>query len=114
MSDVREDWDIALKKLEQQRTVKEAKASKASDEFEEEEEDTDSYVASEELGKATDLLKRTALLLEFLSDSGFCKNITKRERELMLKHVEEINELTDELDEAVEAFEEVEEEDEDL
>ena len=111
---VTKDWDSAFDKLEAQRAAKLAKAAEKTEkpkpETQESEEDN-IYFASVELEKASELLKKTAILLEFLGDADLCKSITRREREIIAKHVDRINELTDELDEAVEAFEEDDEED---
>lgn len=65
------------------------------------------------LEDASILLKDTGVLLEFLSNPDFCKNITKRERVIIAKHLEKIYAMTDKLDAAVnELQEDAEDEDE--
>lgn len=69
--------------------------------------DSDEFVdEAEEMGDAlsaaSDLLKRTAILLEFLSDPVFCKGITKRERGAISRHLDQIYKATDDLDQIAE------------
>ncbi len=59
----------------------------------------------EDLRKASKLLKDNAVLLEFLSNPEFCKNVNNSYRKLMGKQLDKIYQLTDELDELIELFE---------
>lgn len=56
----------------------------------------------DKLEEAKNMLKRTAVLLMYLADPNWCRNLTKRERGIMDKHVDAIYALTDEIDETLE------------
>lgn len=72
---------------------------------EEEFAETEEGGLEDELQKASNMLKRTAILLLFLSDRNFCRSITNRERGIMDKHVEAIYKVTDSIEEALEEAE---------
>lgn len=65
-------------------------------------------VGTELLVKAINMLKRNALLFDYMSDPSFCRSLSKREREIMAAQSERIDTLTDELDEALSALEDSE------
>jgi hypothetical protein len=65
---VTEKWDAAITILERQREAPE-------EEFEDEE-----LEINDHLQAVIDELKKTTIMLEWLSDPDFCKTITKRER----------------------------------
>lgn len=56
---------------------------------------------AEELTAANDILKRTSILLEFISDAAFCKTITQRERKIIDTHLESIYTVMDKLATAI-------------
>lgn len=74
--------------------------------------DVTSEVA-DQLEASNDLLKETVTLLEYISNPSFCKNITKRERDIIVKHVERLEDLIETNDQTIEEQEELEAEDED-
>lgn len=84
---------ISLEELEKQKTRPKAADT---DDFEGDDIE-DVYV--EKLEEANDLFKRTSILLMFLSDPVWTKNITKRERAVMDKAVDEINVIIEEIEE---------------
>lgn len=75
-------------------------------------EDDTTYVeadaAVEDLEKAIDMLKRNAILFEYLT-GDFVKSITKREQAVVARHVEQIYVLTDELEASIAELSEEEE-----
>lgn len=73
----------------------------SDDDFEETADDYDDVVE-----RASDLLKNTAILLQYLGDENFCKSITKRERNIIAKHVDRIYEFTDELQQLIDGGDE--------
>lgn len=68
-------------------------AAEAEDEYEETTDDYDDCIE-----RASQLFKKTAVLLQYLGDENFCKSITKRERTIIAKHVDSIYDFNDELE----------------
>lgn len=66
-------------------------------EFVDDEDDDDTMF--NDLDAANDLLKRAAILLDFMSDPVMCRNISKRERDIMARFSDEIHDFTKEVDE---------------
>jgi hypothetical protein len=75
--------------------------NKASDDDEFDDVTDDSL---EDLQEAAELIKNTAVLLEFISNPDFCKSITQGLRATISKHVEKLDELSDKLDERIDAL----------
>ena len=59
----------------------------------------------DKLRSASDVLKRSGILFEFLASPELVARLTKRERDIMLKHAANIDILVDELDELLEDME---------
>lgn len=107
MEDLINDTDPELQKLEQQAAAKQSAASESDTEYVDEAEDTVSLMES-----ASELLKNNAVLFEFLANPDYCKTLTKRDRELMLKQADKTYDMAEVLDNAAAALED-EEDDED-
>lgn len=95
-----------LAELERQQEAKRGKEPIAQ---EEESEASDELALLQELSSH---LRDTWVLLEFLSNEKFCKNITKRERDAINKHLERVYKLEAKVDEIIEDLEDDEDEDE--
>jgi hypothetical protein len=93
---VTEKWDAAVKILERQR-------EDSAEEFEAADEEME---INDHLKEAIEELKKTTIMLEWLSDPDFCKTITKRERKAILKRLEQLYMVTDAAEEALNDFEE--------
>lgn len=87
-----------LEEMEQRRLAEE------EDSFEDAPDEEEAV--EERLRAASDLLKRTAILFEFLSDPDYCRTLTKRYRELMSQQAERAWDLVEELDKETEELEE--------
>jgi hypothetical protein len=61
-------------------------------------EDSDTYSA---ISRARDRLRHNIQLFEFLANPELVKNLTKRERDIMIKQAEASDKLVDELDAAL-------------
>jgi cytochrome oxidase Cu insertion factor (SCO1/SenC/PrrC family) len=101
--DLVNDTDPELEKLEQQHARKTAAAanSESTDVDVDFTEDATSDTA-DEVEEANEMLRKSALLFEFISDPDFCKSITKNMREVIQKHVANLYEKIQELDQTVE------------
>lgn len=71
-------------------------------------EDTDTIDSVEALQQALAMLKKNSMLFNYLSDSTFCRNLTKREREIMAAQSNRIDDLLDELEPVAELYAEEE------
>lgn len=98
-----------LDQLEAQHAAK--KTSSSSDDGEVEYMDV-TQLAVLMLEKSAELHRNTAILLEYIGDDTFCKNITKRERDAIARQLDKIYAASDEIDEVVESIQDDEEEEE--
>jgi hypothetical protein len=85
--------DPELDKLEKYFTAKQESSDEAYEDVDEE--------AVEQLEDASEMLRDTAILLEFLGNPDFCKSITKRERAIIDRHVDKLWSFVEELNTTV-------------
>ena len=109
--DLVNDVDPELQRLEEHHAARQAKAAANGTSEDEEFEDVSSSTA-DTMETATDFLKSTGVLLEYISDPILCRTITKREREVIHRHLEALYKLTDSLEETIEELRDIEEDDE--
>ena len=88
---------------EQLEEMEQRRRSEEEDSFEDV---PDEESVEERLRAASDLLKKHAILFEFLSDPDYCRTLTKRYRELMGQQAERAWDLVEKLDEETEELEE--------
>lgn len=84
----------------EQELIEKLRAAKAaqSDDDDEDDDTIDEDALSERLQRASDVLKQSAILFEFLSDAELCTRITKRERDIIGRQIARIYDLTEVVD----------------